>query len=272
MEILLLGFLLGIFTGLFLGLTGSGGTIIAVPLLIFGLQTTVAEAAPIALLAIALSAAASTTVALRQGTVRYRAASLVAITGMLTAPIGMGIARQLPDLLLALLFAGVLVFAAWYMYHQSNPATTPVKEKLSPLCRFNAASGHLIWTWPCTRGLVFSGIITGFLSGLLGVGGGFITIPVLRKISNLSVQSLLATSLAITALISAMGVASATSMGFMNWSIALPFSAGAVTGMLIGRHYSNRFNEVKLQRGFALLACCIASGLIIQTIYLFLTT
>jgi uncharacterized membrane protein YfcA len=265
MEILLLGFLLGIFTGLVLGLTGSGGTIIAVPLLIFGLHATVAEAAPIALLSIALSATVATLPAFRQGIVRYRAAGLIATTGLLTAPIGIWIARQLPDSLLTLLFAGVLAFAAWYMYRQSDRSAVQ-KEELSLPCQLNLESGRLIWTLPCARELAFSGITTGFLSGLLGVGGGFIIIPALRKISNLPMQSLMATSLAITALISVTGVIAATSMGFMNWLLALPFSAGTITGTLIGRRYTDRFDEVKLQRGFAMLACCISLGMVIQTI------
>ncbi|MDF0678976.1 MAG: TSUP family transporter, partial [Nitrosomonas sp.] len=76
MEIQWLAILPSVFTGLVLGLTGSGGAIIAVPLLVFGLHTTIAEAAPIALLSIAVSAAVATCNAFMQGIVRYRAAAL----------------------------------------------------------------------------------------------------------------------------------------------------------------------------------------------------
>ena len=269
MEIQWLGVLPGVLTGLVLGLTGSGGAIIAVPLLIFGLQATVAEAAPVALLSVAVSATVATYSAFRQGIVRYRAAALIASAGILIAPAGIWIARQLPDLLLTTLFSVVLAFAARYMFRQSKRAmqTTLPEEAAYPPCLLNLKSGRLIWTLPCARGLLLSGVATGFLSGLLGVGGGFITIPALKKVSNLPMESLMATTLAITALISITGVASAASMGFMNWALALPFTAGAVTGTLIGKQYTHHFDEARLQYGFSMLAWGISLSMIAKVAY-----
>lgn len=269
MEIQWLAILPGVFTGLVLGLTGSGGAIIAVPLLVFGLHTTIAEAAPIALLSIAVSAAVATCNAFMQGIVRYRAAALIVSTGMLVAPAGIWIARQLPDSLLTVVFSAVLAFAAGYMYRHGRRSAQPAppEEAVYPPCQLSLESGRLIWTIPCAKGLLFSGVATGFLSGLLGVGGGFITIPALRKVSNLPMQSLTATALAITTLISITGVVSATSMGFMNWPLALPFTVGTVIGTLTGRRYAHRFDEAKLQYGFAILAWCISLGMIVKVVY-----
>ena len=73
----------GALVGVILGLTGAGGAIIAVPLLVFGLQLPVADAAPVALFAVSLSAAIGTLRALKQGRVRYRAAGFIAFTGAL---------------------------------------------------------------------------------------------------------------------------------------------------------------------------------------------
>ncbi|MBE7527381.1 sulfite exporter TauE/SafE family protein [Betaproteobacteria bacterium PRO4] len=268
MEIQWLGILPGILTGLVLGLTGSGGAIIAVPLLVFGLQATIAEAAPVALLSVAVSAAVATYSAFMQRIVRYRAAVVIASTGMLIAPAGIWVARQLPDSLLTVLFSVVLAFAALYMFRQGKRAMLP-EETAYPPCQLNLESGRLIWTIPCARGLLLSGVATGFLSGLLGVGGGFITIPALRKVSNLPMKSLMATALAITALVSATGVISATSMGFMNWPLALPFTTGTVAGTLAGRRYAHRFDETKLQHGFAILAWGISLVMIIKAAYAF---
>lgn len=269
MEIQWLAVLPGIFTGLVLGLTGSGGAIIAVPLLVFGLHTTIAESAPITLLSIAVSAAVATCTAFMRGIVRYRAAALIAATGMLVAPAGIWIARQLPDLLLTVLFAVVLAFAAGYMYRLGRRFVQPalLEEASYPPCQLSLESGHLIWTLPCAKGLLFSGMATGFLSGLLGVGGGFITIPALRKVSNLPMQTLTATALAITALISVAGAVSAASMGFMNWLIALPFTGGTVIGTLTGRRCAHHFDEAKLQYSFVILAWCISLGMIVKVIY-----
>jgi uncharacterized membrane protein YfcA len=269
MEIQWLGILPGIVTGFVLGLTGSGGAIIAVPLLIFGLRATVAEAAPVALLSVGVSAAVATYPAFRQKIVRYRAASLIAGTGMLITPAGVWVAQQFSDALLTGLFSAVLTYAAWYMYRKSQEAPVQPGITASPPCQLDLESGRLIWTIPCTKGLLASGTTTGFLSGLLGVGGGFIIIPALRKVSDLPMKTLIATALSITALISLAGVVSATSMGFMNWSLALPFTAGTVTGTLLGKRYAHNFDEIKLQRGFAILAWGIAFSMFVKAMYRF---
>lgn len=269
MEVQWLGIFPGVFTGLVLGLTGSGGAIIAVPLLIFGLGATVAEAAPVALLSVGVSAAVATYSSFRQKIVRYRAASLIAGTGMLITPVGVWVAQQFSDALLTTLFSAVLVYAAWYMYRKSRESATQPEMAVSPPCQLDLESGRLIWTIPCARGLLASGATTGFLSGLLGVGGGFIIIPALRKVSDLPMKTLIATALSITALISLTGVISATSMGFMNWPLALPFTAGTVAGTLIGKHYAHSFDEAKLERGFAILTWCIALSMLIKGAYAF---
>ncbi len=97
MEIYLTPFLLGSLTGLTLGLTGAGGAIIAVPLLIFGLHLTMVEAVPVALLAVCLSATMGALIALAQGKVRYRAAALIAFAGAIASPIGLWLAQHLPN-------------------------------------------------------------------------------------------------------------------------------------------------------------------------------
>ncbi|TDN62859.1 sulfite exporter TauE/SafE [Paraburkholderia sp. BL10I2N1] len=80
---------LGSVVGLILALTGAGGAIVAVPLLLFVLRLEVAEAAPIALLAVGLSAGMGAIIGLRAGIVRYRAAGFIALTGILSSPIGL---------------------------------------------------------------------------------------------------------------------------------------------------------------------------------------
>ena len=261
--------LLGSFVGITLALTGAGGAIIAVPLLIFGLHLAVAEAAPIALLAVSLSAAIGAMLALKLGKVRYRAAGFIAISGILTTPIGIWVAHRLPNAPLTLLFAVVLAYVAVRMFRQSMTDISAKAEELRPAatpCQLDTAIGRLIWTKPCTRALAISGAFAGFLSGLLGVGGGFVVVPALRKATNLSMQSILATSLAVIALISATGVAAAVFIGGMNWSIGFPFAGGAVAGMLAGGMFAKHFSGPKLQQSFAVLAFCVAIGMAVKVI------
>ena len=126
-----------------------------------------------------------------------------------------------------------------------------------------------MWTWPCVRVLALSGFSAGFLSGLLGVGGGFVIVPALKKVTNLQMQSIVATSLAVVALISATGVAFAVLIGGLNGSIALPFTGGAMAGMLLGRLFANRFAGPKLQQYFAVLALCVSIGMVAKVVMVF---
>ncbi len=265
----MISILLGACTGAILALTGAGGTIIAVPLLMFGLHLVVAEAAPIALFAVCLSSAIGALFAHRQGKVRYRAAGFIAITGVMTAPIGIWLAQKLPNAPLTLLFALVLFYVAVSMLLQSKKKdeknmTDSPSDTASIPCQLAYDQGRLVWTWPCARALAFSGIATGFLSGLLGVGGGFVVVSALKKATNLSMQSILATSLAVIALIAAIGVASATYLGGMNWTIALPFAAGALAGMLIGRIFAHFLAGPRLQQGFAVASMGVSVWMIIK--------
>ncbi|PXW87808.1 hypothetical protein C8R34_10956 [Nitrosomonas sp. Nm84] len=275
-EILLTSVALGFLSGTVLALTGAGGTIIAVPLLVFGLHLAIAEAAPIALLAVCLSSTVGAVIAHRQGKVRYRAAGFIAITGISTAPMGIWLAQKLPNAPLTVLFALVLCYVAVDMLRQGSmphveaaKVTSDCQAQVSAIpCQLEYSGGRLMWTWPCARVLAFSGVITGFLSGLLGVGGGFVVVPALKKATNLPMHSILATSLAVIALVSAVGVVSATVMEGINGFVAVPFAAGALAGMLIGRMFAHYLVGPRLQQVFAVVAMGVSVGMIVR---LFLT-
>lgn len=120
------------------------------------------------------------------------------------------------------------------------------------------ATQRFIWTRPCALALGLSGTVAGLLSGLLGVGGGFVMVPVLKRDTDLTMQSVVATSLAVIALATATGVAASAASGAVDWSIALPFTGGAVARMLAGRAVSARLAGHHLQRGFAAIAAVVA--------------
>lgn len=253
--------------GLILGLTGAGGAIMAVPLLVFGLHLNVSQAAPIALLAVGLSAALGAALGLRAGKVRYRAAGFIAATGIVVSPLGLWAARRLPNAPLAIIFAGVLGMVAWRMWRQgSGSAATTAAPPRTPPCLLNSDTGRLRWTAPCARALAGTGVIAGFLSGLLGVGGGFVIVPALRRATDLPMQAIVGTSLAVIALVSASGVVAAAAGGHLDWAIALPFTLAAVAGMLAGRAVADRFAPRRLQQSFALFAALVAAAMLVKAL------
>lgn len=244
---------LGLITGLLLGLTGAGGGLLAAPLLILVMHLPVAQAAPISLLSVALGAGLGMLMGLRQGIVRYRAALLIAGAGLIASPLGIHLSRILPNTPLALAFAALLMYQAWRLWHQSAAAG----EALS--CAVDDNTGRFIWNRPCARALAGSGLLAGFLSGLLGVGGGFVLVPALRRHTPLTMDSITATSLMVLTLLSLGGLAQWASHGEIEWHVALPFIAGATLGMFAGRHFSPLIAEAKLRRLFALF--CLLTGL-----------
>lgn len=259
--------LLGFTVGIILALTGAGGGILAVPLLVFGVGLNMAEAGPIGLLAVGLAATLGALMGLKNGTVRYKAALLIAGAGIVCSPIGLWLAQRTPNRPLTILFALVLMYVAFRAFQKASPSyaesKAPVARKPPP-CQLDASRGKLNWTGPCAWALTVSGVVAGTLSGLLGVGGGFVMVPALQRYTNLTTQSVLATSLSVIALVSIAGVIASSAAGHLQWAIAVPFSIGALVGMLGGRLVAARLSEPHLQKGFAILSALVAVALLVK--------
>jgi len=260
MDISLLGLALGAVVGLILALTGAGGGILAVPLLVFGLHLSIMQAAPVGLIAVGSASALGAALGLREGLVRYRAAALIGLTGMLLAPVGVRLASRVPNQPLTVAFALVLAWVAWRMFNQARAprGATPAPTTARMPCVLNPSEGRLIWTLPCAWALASTGAVSGVLSGLLGVGGGFVIVPSLSRYTNLAMRSIFATSLAVIALVSIGGVGAAAWQGAISWGIALPFATGAIAALLAGRRIAARLAGARLQQGFAITSAAVS--------------
>jgi hypothetical protein len=259
---------LGLIVGAILAFTGAGGGILAVPALVFGAHLGVAQAGPIGLLAVGMAAALGAVLGLKAKIVRYKAATLVAVTGMLLSPFGLWLAHRIDNRLLGVLFALVLLYVAQKTFRQAKgkqPAAVQECDRDLPCIR-DAGTGRFIWTARCARALSLSGAIAGLLSGLLGVGGGFVMVPALRRFTDLDMQSTVATSLAVIALVSLTGVLTSAAAGVMVWAVAIPFSIGALVGMVGGRVVADRLHGPHLQIGFAAVSAAVAVGMIARSI------
>jgi uncharacterized membrane protein YfcA len=254
----LISIALGLFVGLVLALTGAGGSILAVPLLAFGLNLSMMQAAPIGLLAVMLASSIGAIQGLRAGIVRYKAATLIATFGILFAPFGVWLTHRASNQLLSLIFSIVLAYVAWRMWHQNTQNLQDDENRSAPACVLNPATSKLFWTAHCTKGLVITGGVAGLLSGLLGVGGGFVIVPSLRKVSNFDMQTIIATSLMAIAIISAASISTYLLHSNINWQIAIPFVTSTIVSMFIFRLISHKVPAIISQRGFAVIALCAA--------------
>ena len=262
---------LGGVVGLILALTGAGGGILAVPLLVFGLHLSIMQAAPVGLIAVGAASALGAVLGLREGLVRYRAAALIGVTGMLLAPLGVNLARVIPNAPLTVAFSLVLAWVALRMFKQARRSTqagsaeaTQTADTAQWPCVINPSEGRLIWTLPCAWALAATGAVSGVLSGLLGVGGGFVIVPSLGRYTNLATRSILATSLAVIALVSVGAVGAAAWQGAVNWAVALPFALGAVIALLLGRLLAARLAGARLQQAFAVTCAGVAVLLLVR--------
>ena len=259
---------LGLIVGFILSLTGAGGAILSVPLLVFGLHLTVSQAAPIGLLAVCVSAGVGALLALRAGILRYRAAGFMALFGLMLSPLGLWIAARVPNKPLTMVFAFVLLYVsvrmmmgAWREFKGLHKSS-----RKAPPCLLNASIGRLIWTKPCARSLAIAGATAGFFSGLLGVGGGFIIVPSLRRVTDLPINAIIATSLGVLTLVSCGSVVVAAVAGEMLWHIAVPFATGSLGAMLVGRLFARRIPGARIQQVFAVFALGVSISMFFKSL------
>lgn len=127
------------------------------------------------------------------------------------------------------------------------------------VCNVSPDTGRFQWNIRTFSALSLVGLIAGLFTGMLGVGGGFIIVPALAYLSNLRMQSIVATSLLIIALLSIVTVSIAFSQGLQITPSIIIFVGAAMMGMLSGRSLSNRISQSKLQQVFALACVAVAA-------------
>lgn len=260
---MLISALLGIAIGTIMGLTGAGGGIFAVPALVMVLGIEQSSAGSIALLAVGAAAALGAFQGLRQGIVRYKAALLLATVGSASAPLGLYFSKLLSPQWLSLIFAAIMLLVATRMFLSAkkgaNDNANVEIQITGKVCNVSPDTGRFQWNIRTFSALSLVGLIAGLFTGMLGVGGGFIIVPALAYLSNLRMQSIVATSLLIIALLSIETVSIAFSQGLQITPSIIIFVGAAMMGMLSGRSLSNRISQSKLQQVFALACVAVAA-------------
>lgn len=263
--------LIGLLIGLILGLTGAGGSVFAVPLLLLFGGMSMADATGISLGAVAattLYASLRNTFSRSAPSVLWQPGLILAISGAVAAPLGKWLGMQISELWLIggfSLLAAIIALRMWISV-QKNPHTALVvragnfANTPSPdhLCNLNP-TGQFELRPRCVSGLVIGGLVVGVLSGLFGVGGGFLIVPLLLALSAVSMAQAVSTSLLIIALISSSGFISHLAMSeTQHWDWLILVAAGGVIGMIIGQVVSHKIANVLLQKLFALSLLVVA--------------
>ncbi|MCQ8279696.1 sulfite exporter TauE/SafE family protein [Acetobacteraceae bacterium KSS8] len=234
----------GSLVGFVLGLAGGGGSILAVPLMIYAVGVPSPHVAVgTSAVAVAVNAAAGLFGQARRGLVDWRSGGLFAAGGVLGALIGAQTGKLIGGKRLMILFAVLMLVVAASMLLRRRGETG---EPGSPPSR-----------GPASR-LLGVGAGTGLLSGIFGIGGGFLIVPGLMSTAHLPAQRACATSLVAVA---AFGLTTASSYawsGMVSWWLAVLFVGGGTVGMMLGTRAAGRLASGRhLVPTLAGMICCV---------------
>lgn len=246
MEII--GLLASILIGISLGLVGSGGSILTVPVLIYLFGTDAVAATSYSLFIVGITAAAGSIAYFKKGLVNIKTAivfgipSIAAVyfTRSLIIPaipktvftIGDFVVHK--DLLMLLLFAVLMIVASFSMIKKQKPIDTNAQTTQ----KFN---------YPM---ILIEGTVVGIITGLVGAGGGFLIIPALVLLSRLPMKEAVGTSLVIIAAKSLIGFLGEKPESAIDWHLILLVSAFALVGIFIGTFLSKKIDGAKLKPAF----------------------
>jgi uncharacterized protein len=241
MTLAILGALL---IGITLGLLGSGGSILTVPVLVYLLGHTGKVAIAESLAIVAGIAFVAMLPYARARQVDWRSVIYFGIPGMAGSYVGAWLAMFVSGVAQLILFALIMLLAAWMMLRKKRAATGRELEEGLEL------PPHPIWK------IALEGMGVGVLTGLVGVGGGFLIVPALVLLGGLSMRIAVGTSLAIIFLKSLagfwkyLGVLEGLDLS-VDWLTIFLFCAVGIVGTFAGKLISDRINQQHLQRGFA---------------------
>ncbi len=272
-----LSVIFGALVGFSLGLTGGGGAIFAVPLLVYGLGVAPREAVGISLAAVGATSFVGFLGRWRARKIELRTGLVFAVAGMLGAPVGSWLSGLIPETVLLTLFAILMLVVALRMWSKaSEPAIaglpiaclTEAANVDGPTCRRDL-NGNLLLTSRCAWLLAGVGIATGVLSGLFGVGGGFVIVPALVLFSGMTIHRAVGTSMLVVALVSISGIASHLVAGrTISVETTALFVVGGVAGLLLGTVAGRRLSGPALQKVFAVAIVAVAIFVVVRTVFL----
>lgn len=285
---------LGFLIGLSLGTLGGGGSILAVPALVYGAGEGAKVATTSSLVVVGTTSLIGMVDHLRAGRVRLWPGIGFGLVGIGGSFLGSALNKSIaPDVLL-FAFSGLILVAAWRMWSRRNASeravVTPANDaslvisemevvtatrssEFEPALESDVeprpnSSQQLAVTRSkaatVTRVLI-AGSIVGFITGFFGVGGGFVIVPALVLALGYDMSYAVGTSLLVIAISSAEGLAFRLSSGSVDWRVVLPFTIAGVIGSVLGSHFSERVSPDRLTRWFVWLLIAVAIYTAVQS-------
>ena len=239
---LVFALVLALLIGTALGLLGSGGSIITLPVLVYVAGIPPHEAVGMSLVIVGGTSIVGSLLNARHGSLDWKAGAFFAMSGIVGAFVGAKFTHLVSALVLLLLF-GVLMLAVGIRMLVKNETDALPQE-----CRL----------WRCLG----AGVTVGFLTGFLGVGGGFLILPALVLFAGLEMKRAIGTSLAIIAVNCVGGLIGQLHYVNLNWILTLAFLAAAIAGMSAGAAFIGHLSASALRRGFAVFVLLLGLGLV----------
>lgn len=247
----------GVVVGAALGLLGAGGSILAIPALVYGVGLPLSAAIPTSLLVVAVSAAGGLVARWRSKVIRWPVALVFAAASVPAAFAGTALGKLLPDRWLLAAFAVLMAVVAVRML-----TTAPERDGA---CR--TGGGGVNWR-SCLPKALAVGAVVGVLTGLFGVGGGFVIVPALTMLLGLTAPEAVATSLVVIVLTSLGGLAAhAGTVPDLDFGVALSFAGVALLASLVAGRFGSRLPEQTVRRTFAYLVLVVAAGVAVAAVF-----
>lgn len=246
---LIIELLLGLFIGIAQGLLGAGGAILLLPILVYIIGIEVQHAVPISLAVAGSNAMLGTAFHWYAGHVRIRQALVFGLPGMLTAYIGADLSHAMDGAILLSFFAMLMLLIALLML---RPDLLPQGEGNTPACA-NQPLGPV-----CLIRTIVAGASVGILSGMLGVGGGFLIVPAMTLLLAVPMSDAVGTSQIIVASNSVAGLLGHLDSVIPDWSLIIIFLSSGLVGVVIGTSLVHRWSSELLRTIFAIVVVILA--------------
>lgn len=248
----------GLITGMLLGIFGSGGSIVTMPALLYLLNVDAKAAIAMSLGIVAVTASVTAVQHWRHGNVNLKITAIFGFFGVLGTYAGALLGVITPVIIQLGIFALVMYAAAWKMF-KPQPQGKSVGAAVAELPNGHDDElkyGHI----------AFHGVAVGILTGIVGVGGGFLIVPALVLLSGLPMKKAVGTSLGIVALKSFAGFAGYAGAVSIDYSLMATFAAIAITGSLLASQLSHRLPAELLKKSFAVFLVLVASYILIKSV------